>query len=233
VPYLKLIELATQRGTEVRGDLARLGRSHECTLVFEGEHAVVVSAVHAELRHGAAGWQLKDLGSRNGTFLNGRQLTTDALVKADDVISLGETGPRLLVAAVTEGVAPPARRPTPPEARSYGVTLLSAVTGKRYEARGVRIRLGRGRECEVQPVDASDTIVSRVHAELRVGLTGGLVIEDAGSTNGTFVNDEPVVRPMPIRLGDRIMLGKGGPVLIVEGMGTAPEIPVTPRPRPK
>jgi len=237
VPYLKLIELATQHATEVRGAVARLGRSPECTIVFTGEHAEVVSTFHAELRHGAAGWQLKDLGSRNGTFVNGRRLWAEALLRAGDVIGVGETGPRLSVAAVAEGVAPtvPERpgisapvppRHTPPEARAYGVTLLNAATGRRHEARGVRIRLGRGRECEVQPVESSDVIVSRVHAELTVGSTGALVIRDLESTNGTFVNDDRVTEPIPVRLGDRIMLGQGGPVLIVEGIGTAPQIPV-------
>lgn len=244
MPYLKLIEVATERATVVRGDVARLGRSPECTIAFAGEHAGVVSAFHAELRHGATGWQLKDLGSRNGTFLNNRRVTGEALLKAGDVIGLGETGPRLSVAAVAEGIpptvpehpglaepaapAPPARH-TPPEARAYGVTLLNAATGKRYEARGVRIRLGRGRECEVQPVETSDIIVSRVHAELTVGPTGALVIRDLESTNGTFVNDERVVEPIPVRLGDRILLGPGGPVLILEAMGTAPTLPVARR----
>src|SRR5439155_1679597 len=144
-------------------------------------------------------------------------------------------GPRFSVAAVADvldatvperpGLGAPSRdRHTPAEARAYGVTLLDASTGRRYEARGVRIRLGRGRECEVRPVGSSDTIVSRIHAELTVGSTSGLVVRDAGSTNGTFVNNEPVTDAVPVRLGDRIMLGKGGPVLIVEGLGTAPQL---------
>jgi len=238
VPYLKLIELGNHSPTEVRGDVARLGRSPDCTVVLSGAHLDVVSALHAELRHGTTGWQLKDLGSRNGTFLNGYRLTGEARVRAGDVIGLGETGPRFSVAAVADvleatvperpGLGAPQRH-TPAEARAYGVTLLAAATGRRYEARGVRIRLGRGRECEVRPVEASDTIVSRVHAELTVGSTSGLVVCDAGSTNGTFVNDEPVTDPVPVRLGDRIMLGKGGPVLIVEGLGTAPGLPAAPR----
>jgi len=243
VAYLKLIELGTRGATEVRGDVARLGRSPDCTVVVSGAHIEVVSALHAELRHGPTGWQLKDLGSRNGTFLNGHRLAGDARLKAGDVIGLGESGPRFSVAAVTDMLeatvperpglgAPPPERHTPPEARAYGVTLLAALTGRRYEARGVRIRLGRGRECEVQPVGPSDTIVSRVHAELTVGSSGGLVVRDLGSTNGTFINDEPVIEPVPIRLGDRIMLGKGGPVLIVEGIGTAPQLPGAPRQSP-
>ena len=35
---------------------------------------------------------------------------------------------------------------------------------------------------------------------------------------------------MPVRLGDRITLGRGGSTLIVEGLGTAPEIRVARRP---
>lgn len=107
--------------------------------------------------------------------------------------------------------------------RPYGVTLLAMASGKRFEAKGTRIRLGRGHECEVQPVEARDTIVSRVHAELSVGPSGGLVLRDAQSKNGTFLNGQRVVQPIPVRLGDKIMLGQGGPVLLVEGMGTAPQ----------
>src|SRR5438128_5853193 len=56
-----------------------------------------------------------------------------------------------------------------------------------------------------------------------VGATGGLVVRDAESKNGTYLNGERISKPMPIRLGDKIMLGQGGPVLLVEGMGTAPQ----------
>ena len=113
--------------------------------------------------------------------------------------------------------------------RPYGVTLLALASGKRFEARGTRIRLGRGHECEIQPVETNDTVVSRVHAELTVGPGGGLVLRDAQSRNGTYLNGQRIVQPTPVRLGDKITLGHGGPVLLVEGMGTAPQ-PVAPKP---
>jgi pSer/pThr/pTyr-binding forkhead associated (FHA) protein len=153
---------------------------------------------------------------------------------------LGESGPELRVAAVAEGLeatlpehpAHPAIEGKPAEVRAYGVTLLAAATKKRFEARGTRIRLGRGSECEVQPVESgqAETIVSRVHAELTVGPSGGLVLRDAESKNGTYLNGERITRAMPVRLGDKIMLGQGGPVLLVEGMGTAP-LKAVPRPK--
>lgn len=227
MPYIKLVEVSRpgQPATEARQSPVRMGREHGSTIVFSGDAAKVVSTRHAEIRVEGGAWVVADLGSRNGTYLNGRRLGPAALpVKIGDVIRLGESGPELRVVAVAEA--------QPAEVRAYGVTLLSAATGKRFEARGTRIRLGRGSECEVQPVEAGqgETIVSRVHAELTVGPSGGLVLRDAESKNGTYLNGERITRAMPVRLGDKIMLGQGGPVLLVEGMGTAP-LKAVPRPK--
>jgi hypothetical protein len=41
----------------------------------------------------------------------------------------------------------------------------------------------------------------------RVRDLGDLVLVDLGSTNGTFVNDEPVVTPARVRPGDRVLVG--------------------------
>jgi pSer/pThr/pTyr-binding forkhead associated (FHA) protein/S1-C subfamily serine protease len=194
--------------------------------MVSGEDAKVVSGRHAEIRYEQSAWLLVDLGSRNGTYLNGRRLGAPTALKPHDTIRLGESGPEYRVVAVTDALdGTLAEQPgiQPAEVRAYGVTLISTGSGKRYEARGTRIRLGRGRECEVQPVETSDTIVSRVHAELTVGPSGGLVVRDAESKNGTFLNGERIAKPMPVRLGDKIMLGTGGPVLLVEGIGTAPQ----------
>ena len=233
---------------ESRGPAVRLGRESGLNVVVRGDAAKVVSARHAELRLENGTWVLADLGSRNGTYLNGKPVATGTAVKQGDVIRLGESGPEyrvntsppaldatmpeqrgLDITAYQPAASVPAEKPA--EVRSYGVTLLATGSGKRFEARGTRIRLGRGRECEVQPVESNDTIVSRVHAELTVGTGGGLVVRDAESKNGTYLNGERITRPMPVRLGDKIMLGQGGPVLLVEGMGTAPQ-KAMPKPQP-
>ena len=211
----------------------RIGREPGSTILFSGDAAKVVSTRHAEIRFEGGAWVVADLQSRNGTYVNGRRVGPGGAptppLKVGDTIRLGESGPELRVAAVAdvpeETLAEhPALGAKPAEVRAYGVTLLAAATGKRYEARGTRIRLGRGSECEVQPVEAghSETIVSRVHAEMTVGPSGALVLRDAESKNGTYLNGERITRATPVRLGDKIMLGQGGPVLLVEGMGTAP-----------
>src|SRR2546422_4437353 len=225
-----------QQVAESSGSTLRLGRDPDSSVVIRGDAARVVSVRHAELRFENGAWLLADLSSKNGTFVNGKRVSTATFVNQGDVIRLGESGPEYRVATITAELeatlAEHPGLPQPPkeaEQRAYGVTLLMTTTGKRFEARGTRIRLGRGRECEIQPVETNDTTVSRVHAELTVGPSGGLVVRDAESRNGTFLNGERIAQPMPVRLGDKIMLGQSGPVLLVEGMGTAPQKAV-PRP---
>lgn len=75
--------------------------------------------------------------------------------------------------------------------------------GRRLEIGAVPVTLGRHDQCEIQ---VQDTWVSRQHA--RIAWSGtAYVVEDLGSTNGTFVNDERVVAPRALRSGDVLRLG--------------------------
>src|SRR5690242_6957049 len=52
----------------------------------------------------------------------------------------------------------------------------------------------------------ADSQVSRRHA--RVTVQGGqAVVEDLGSTNGTYVNDQPIHSPRIVNPGDKIRIG--------------------------
>jgi FHA domain-containing protein len=62
--------------------------------------------------------------------------------------------------------------------------------------------LGRG-DVEIQ---LDDPFASSHHARItRQGRS--LVIEDLGSTNGTYLNEEPLTGPQPLHEGDRIRIG--------------------------
>jgi pSer/pThr/pTyr-binding forkhead associated (FHA) protein len=51
-----------------------------------------------------------------------------------------------------------------------------------------------------------DTQVSRRHA--RISAQGGqVVVEDLGSTNGTYVNDQPISAPRTLNPGDKVRIG--------------------------
>src|ERR1700685_1345036 len=72
-----------------------------------------------------------------------------------------------------------------------------------------------GRTGEAAALLADDLTVSHRHAILRRGRGGGCVIEDAGSTNGTFVNGTRITGPAELHPGDELRLG--GPSLRISG----------------
>ncbi|MCZ7415958.1 MULTISPECIES: DUF1707 and FHA domain-containing protein [unclassified Streptomyces] len=54
-----------------------------------------VSRAHAQLRHTGVGWSLRDLGSSNGTWVNGRRVTGSVVVGPGDHVRFGRVGFRL------------------------------------------------------------------------------------------------------------------------------------------
>lgn len=54
-----------------------------------------VSRFHAQLSSSGDGWSLRDLGSSNGTWVNGRRVTGKTAVHPGDQVRFGRTGFRL------------------------------------------------------------------------------------------------------------------------------------------
>src|ERR1700730_9807967 len=67
---------------------ATIGRSRDCEIVLEDSG---ISRRHAEIRPGAGGWTLQDLGSTNGVRLNGQTLKGAQPLSAGDHLELGST----------------------------------------------------------------------------------------------------------------------------------------------
>jgi Protein of unknown function (DUF3662)/FHA domain len=86
-----------------------------------------------------------------------------------------------------------------------GVAMAADGDGdqRTYELQTPVTLLGRGTDCDLRLVDPG---VSRHHAELRVE-NDQVVLVDLGSTNGTFVNGQPV-RRVALSDGTRISLGR-------------------------
>ena len=82
------------------------------------------------------------------------------------------------------------------EGRARGVDLLvpnDVMLGR--AATSLEARLG------------DDPELSRQHARVTRAADGSLTIEDLGSTNGTYVNDEQISAPRSLRPGDRLWIG--------------------------
>jgi ABC-type multidrug transport system ATPase subunit/pSer/pThr/pTyr-binding forkhead associated (FHA) protein len=162
------------------GTVVIIGRDPSAAIVIDHP---LVSRRHAELRAGPDGWSLRDLGSRNGTFVAGRQIE---LVDLSGVVAahLGDaaTGPALTIAV--DG----ASTPDPPVAAVVSAPRIGPPTEIHRPARAM-LRIGRDEDNDVV---VADLLVSRHHAEVRPDADGRWVISDLGSHNGTYVNGRPV-----------------------------------------
>jgi hypothetical protein len=75
-------------------------------------------------------------------------------------------------------------------------------TGSAFDLVGGAV-LGRGESVDIQ---LEDPFASTQHA--RISWEGStIMIEDLGSTNGTYLNEEPLRGPAPLHVGDRIRIG--------------------------
>jgi S1-C subfamily serine protease len=72
-----------------------LGRHPLSDVRFDAERDLDVSSRHAAIVRKTEGFVLQDLGSRNGTFVNGTRISGDTLLKRGDVIGFGSNGPAL------------------------------------------------------------------------------------------------------------------------------------------
>jgi hypothetical protein len=104
--------------------------------------------------------------------------------------------------------AVPAPTPTarPRKGKAWRLVLVepAAEAGATFPVDG-EVTLGRGGGCTV-PL-AFDTFVSQVHARA-FDRDGALWVEDLGSRNGTFVDDQPVHEPTFVGKGSRIRVGE-------------------------
>ncbi|MFO0878350.1 MAG: FHA domain-containing protein [Gemmataceae bacterium] len=78
-----------ERRWESVGGLLRIGRLGTLEVVLD---EISVSRIHAEIKFSRQGWMVKDLGSTNGTRLNGLRLGTAQLpLQTGDMIQLGHS----------------------------------------------------------------------------------------------------------------------------------------------
>ncbi len=80
--------LLTPFRQQLRVEGISIGRASECTIPIRDRY---LSRKHAEIVAVGANWILKDLGSVNGTYLNGARVQKDTLLSSGDRIRLGDT----------------------------------------------------------------------------------------------------------------------------------------------
>ena len=86
------LEVSKPSGRELvplTGQRVTLGKAS--TNVVALEHDETVSRLHAVLENLGFAWSIRDLGSRNGTYLNGEKITAERVLRSGDEVRVGKS----------------------------------------------------------------------------------------------------------------------------------------------
>lgn len=219
-PYLELLNADSPRRIRLTAPVVTIGRDAENTIALDPQRFPTVSRRHAVIERQQQTYVIRDLGSFNGTFVNGYPIAAPAVLQPGALIEVGGGGaqfrfvaPEALplaspiqadalrgeqtVALVSSGRIHRATPQKPAEARNF-VTRKNFAQGK---VPG-RLTVGRAAENDIQ-LDLLQ--ISKHHAVFGRDAQGW-ILEDLRSTNGVYVNGRRITR-CRLRATDVIQIG--------------------------
>jgi pSer/pThr/pTyr-binding forkhead associated (FHA) protein len=101
----------SQKAFSVASDNTIIGRRHDCDLCIP---LTIVSKRHCQLNLNKEAVKIRDLDSRNGTFLNGKRIN-ETTVKAGDYIRIGPLMFLLQIDGKPEKIVPPKPKQAKPK----------------------------------------------------------------------------------------------------------------------
>lgn len=204
---------------ELSKDVTRFGRDAGVEGAIDAA-AAAVSRRHAEIRRLGTKYVLVDLGSFNGTALNGRRIAAPEVLYHHDSIELGHGGPTIRFI----DPAHPAPRPAPQPASQPSHLEVAPAHSKPGATPSLKMGtmvLGSGSPLQISHAGVSDRphvfmersfgqagqlsigrgeecdirldglLISNRHASVS-NTTAGVTIEDLSSSNGTYINGERI-----------------------------------------
>ncbi len=233
--HLDLIDSRTgqTRRIELTKEVTRIGRDPEGEVVIDAD-AAVVSRRHAEIHKSGEQFTISDLKSFNGTLVNDQRISESVPLFNGDEIQLGAGGPLLRLSdpahpapphrAIQPGAPTPSQQNIPAAfgqiaAMARGGTIVSTsgtlqpaappsgsqpqlLARLSFESRP-QLSVGRAPDNDVR-LDGLQ--ISNHHARF-VRTNGSVSVEDAGSTNGVYVNGERISGRRGVQVSDVIQIG--------------------------
>jgi pSer/pThr/pTyr-binding forkhead associated (FHA) protein len=175
---------------DITKDEIRIGRGTRNDIVI---HDNEVSREHLLIRRCSDGFELTDLGSNNGTFINGHAINTPYILRSNCLIQLGDS------ISLRFYITQTAHLPT------YHQLFLMLITDQNsarqfFPINRDEVVIGRGETADIQLIRPE---VSREHFKISI-TDQGFFVQDMGSTNGTWVNNEVIDGPTLITMDDII-----------------------------
>jgi len=121
----------------------RFGRHPECEVAFDAHRDIDASSRHAELRRIGERWVLVDVGSSNGTFVDGKRITELAVAPGSPVVvEFGPAGPRLRLFVGSDEQVAQLGAPVVERRPARRTWLLALVAGLVVAAAAAAVALG-------------------------------------------------------------------------------------------
>ncbi len=161
-PRLEIVTRTGTREVPLTGDRITLGRESDNAIQLDAD---VVSRHHLVLRRSGGTYIAEDLGTTNGIRYQGERVQSHTLADGDVLDIAGEVSLRFAVAPSPAGAVE--------EQQEAQIDPNRTIT------------IGRGEGCDLR---LTHPTVSMLHARVTPMPGGRRVVEDLGSTNGTYVN---------------------------------------------
>ncbi len=200
------LRVVTPEGTTEHvlvGDELTLGRDPTNDIVVEAD---TVSRRHASLVRRDGEWEIIDLGSTNGLQSPAGQRIERAVLREGERLLIGQSVELQFSRGMPSAPSAPSLAP---RGLAAGPTFRPRPPTREIDLpRDAPLVLGRDEQADLVLAHPQ---VSKAHA--RITMRGGrYVVEDLGSTSGTYVNGQPV-RERPLREGDEVRVGSSRLIL--------------------
>lgn len=212
------IQNGLQAGNDflITKDEITLGRDQENDILLDEDS---ISRFHVRFSKRGEDVFIKDLNSKNGTYLNGNELLQEQQVNAGDKVQIGlsiqvqiissleEEGSSATVRAVRLPTAAEPAEPAPSATASpsFSLILQSGMQANMiYPLSMDRYTIGRAEDNKIL---ITDNDISNYHALIEVQ-EDGIWVEDLNSSNGTFVNNQQITSSVWIKSGDSLRFGQ-------------------------
>ncbi len=196
-------------------DEMTIGRGRKNQIVI---HDNEVSREHCRLVRLMEDYEVHDLNSSNGTFVNGLRVMNNWLLQPGSLVELGDSITleyERVPATATQAVARMTTQTTPlngardeeemlpADVRYCLMMTMGPTIGRVYYLNTPTHTIGRenGNDIVIQ-----DPEISRHHVRLRL-VNGGYLLEELGSTNGTYINGTVLNESYALMPDDVVRLG--------------------------
>jgi pSer/pThr/pTyr-binding forkhead associated (FHA) protein len=194
----------------IEKELTIIGRGRDCDIVLLDER---VSRQHTEIHLEEGIFLVSDLGSFNGTQINGDFVEGARPINSGDQLQVGPVRLSFDVLIPTEKNAPSTKTRhatlvVPEETETPYLELLSGPQkGLRFSLVKDKITIGRGGRKQSWDIMLQDRAVSRPHAQI-VRRADECILTDLDSANGTLINGARIQASEALEDGDVLQFGE-------------------------